>query len=191
MLHHNLSASREMKAHSDITGNECADSALMQLPNILLYMTEVMKCTFSLQLQMVMHTHTFTGLRLKTPMRIPAEEGQLHLGFVHSLIWRPSWKQKCANHTDWPVGSAKTNTGYYNHWKDLRPLVNKQTTNAFWNNTNLKFYEKRNVMRYRTGTILNQKHAYRYGFSPNANCPVCPCTDSSHVANTLKWGTWL
>ena len=58
----------------------------MQLPNTLPYMTEVMACTFSLRLQTVMHTHTFTGLQLKTLMRIPAEEGQLHLGFVHSLI---------------------------------------------------------------------------------------------------------
>ena len=24
-----------------------------------------------------------------------------------------------------------------------------------------------------------RKHAYRYGFSPNANCPICPCTDSA------------
>jgi len=52
------------------------------LPNTLPYMTEVITCTFSLQPQTVMHTHTFIGLRLKTPMRIPAEEGQLHLGFV-------------------------------------------------------------------------------------------------------------
>jgi len=61
-------------------------NALMQLPNTLPYMKEIMTCTFSLQLQTVMHTHTFTGLRLKTPMRISAEEGQLHLGFVHYLI---------------------------------------------------------------------------------------------------------
>jgi hypothetical protein len=55
-------------------------------------------------------------------------------------------------------GSAKINAGYYNYWKDLRPSVNKQATNAFWNNSNLKFYKKRYIMlRYRTGTI-NQKH---------------------------------
>jgi len=59
----------------------------------------------------------------------------------------------CKSHK---LGSAKTDTGYYNYWKDLRPLVNKQATNAFWNNSNLKFYEKHNVMRYRTGTNLNQ-----------------------------------
>ena len=82
----------------------------------------------------------------------------------------------CKSHR---LESAKTNTRYYNYWKDLRPLVNKQATNAFWNNSNFKFYEKRNVMRYCTGTIFNQKHAYRYGFSPNANCPICPCTDSA------------
>ena len=58
----------------------------MQLPSTLSYMTMVMTCTFSLRLQTVMHTHTFTGLQLKTPMRIPAEEGRLHLGFVQSLI---------------------------------------------------------------------------------------------------------
>ena len=77
------------------------------------------------------------------------------------------------------LGSSKTDTGYYSYWKYLRTLVNKQATNAFWNNNNLKFYEKRNVMRYRTGTNCNRNHAYRYGFSPNANCPICPCTDSA------------
>jgi len=71
-----------VKAHSGLLEM----NVQMQLPNTLPYTTEVMTCTFSLRLQTVMHTHTFTGLRLKTPMRIPAEEGQLHLGFVHSLI---------------------------------------------------------------------------------------------------------
>ena len=33
-----------------------------------------------------MHTlHASTGLRLKTPMNNPAEEGQLHLGLVRAL----------------------------------------------------------------------------------------------------------
>jgi len=82
----------------------------------------------------------------------------------------------CKSHR---LGSAETNAGYYSYWKDLRPLVNKQTTNAFWNNNNIKFYEKRYVMRYLNPTIINQQHTYRYGFSPNANCPICPCTDSA------------
>jgi hypothetical protein len=93
------------------------------------------------------------------------------------------------------LGSAKTDTGCYTYWKNLRPLVNKPAdTNAYFrNNISLKFYEKRNVMRYRFGTIFNQKQAFRYGFSPNANYPICHCTDSAlhipsgcQLANTLK-----
>ena len=57
--------------------------------------------------------------------------------------------------------------------------ITTTTLNAFWNNGNLKFCEKHNVMRYRTGTTFNLKHAYRYSFSPNASCPICPCTDSA------------
>ena len=109
-------------------------------------------------------------------MRISAEEGQLHLGFVHSDLMAKLKTEMCKSHR---LGSAKTDTGYYNYWKDLRPLVNKQATNAFWDNGIIKFFKKRNVMRYRTSTIFNQKHAYRYGFSPNANCPIRPCTDSA------------
>jgi hypothetical protein len=59
--------------------------------------------------------------------------------------------EMCKSHR---LGSANTDTGYYNYWKDLGPSVNKQATKAFWNNSNLKFCEKRNVMRYRTDTIL-------------------------------------
>jgi hypothetical protein len=60
----------------------------------------------------------------------------------------------CKSHR---LGSAKTKTGYYNYPKDLRPLINKQTTNSFWNNNSLKFYEKRNVMRYCTGTYFQSQ----------------------------------
>ena len=119
MPHQNLSASIKWKPI--VASLEM--NVQMQLPNTLLYMTMVMTCTFSLQLQTSMHTHTFSGLRLKTPMRIPAEEGQLHLGFVHSLIKRPSWKQKCANHTD--RGVPKQTQGITT-WL----LVNKKATNV-------------------------------------------------------------
>jgi len=93
--------------------------------------------------------------------------------------------EMCKSHR---LGSAKTDTGYYNYWKYLRPLVNKQAATAFWssiNNSNLEFYKKRNIMRYHTCTVFNQKHAYQYGFSPNANCPICPCTDSAlHILSS-------
>ena len=72
----------KMKAHSGITGNECADaiakhSALHDGGHDLHFQPPAPDG----------NTYTFTGLRLTTPMRIPAEEEvQVHLGFVHSLI---------------------------------------------------------------------------------------------------------
>jgi len=138
----------------------------MQLPHTLPYMTKVMTCTFSLRLQT---THLY-WLAAKDTDENPSGRGAItpRLSALSDLKAKLK-KEMCKSHR---LGSAKTDTGYYNYRKDLRPLVNKQATNAFWNKSNLKFYEERNVMRYHTGTIFNQKHAYRYAFSPNANCPI-------------------
>ena len=57
----------------------------LQLPNTLLYMKMVMTCIFSLQLQTVMYTH-INWLAANDTNEEPMEEGQVHLGFVHSLI---------------------------------------------------------------------------------------------------------
>ena len=56
-----------------------------QLPNTLPYSTVVMTCIFSLQLQTVMYTH-INWLAANDTNEEPMEEGQVHLGFVHSLI---------------------------------------------------------------------------------------------------------
>ena len=71
-----------MKAHSGIAGNECADaiakhSALHDGGHGMHFQPPAPDGNA--------YTHLYC-LQLKTLMRIPAEEGQLHLGFVHSLI---------------------------------------------------------------------------------------------------------
>ena len=75
------------------------------------------------------------------------------------------------------MGRATTNTGYYSYWFNLKNKVNKESTNAFWNSC--KFTEQRNAMRYRTGTLYNQKHAFHFNHSPNTTCPLCPSLDSA------------
>jgi hypothetical protein len=55
----------------------------------------------------------------------------------------------------------------------------------------LKFYERRNVMRYRTGTIFNQKHATGTASLPMQTAPSALALlivrfTYSQVANTLK-----
>ena len=71
-----------VKAHNGIAGYECADatakhSALHDGGHDMHFQPPAPYGNA--------YIYTFTGLGLKTPMRIPAEEGQLHVGFVHSL----------------------------------------------------------------------------------------------------------
>jgi len=145
-----------VKAHSGIAGNECADaiakhSALHDGGHDMHFQPSAPDGNAYTHLYWPAAKDTdenFSGRGTTTPRLRALSDLKAKLKI-----------EMCKSHR---LGSAKINTGYYRYWKDLRPLVNKQAKNAFWNNSNLKFYEKRNVMRYRTGTIVNPKHD-RYG----------------------------
>jgi hypothetical protein len=189
MPHQNLSASIKWKPIVALPEM----NVQMQLPNTLPYMTEVMTCTFSLRLQTVMHTHTLTGMRVKTLMWIPAEEGRLHLGFVHSLIKRPSWKQKCANHADWKVpkqAQGITTTGRtLDLWSTNKPQMLSETivisnftqSVMLWGTALVQLIIKNTP----TGTASLPMQT-----APSALALIVRFT-YSQAANTLKCGTWL
>jgi len=97
-------------------------NAQTQCPNTLPYTTVVMTCTFSLQVQMVMHTYTHlywfgvNDINEEHSKRRGASAPRLRaLSDVKAKL-----KTKlCKSHR---LGSAKTDTGYYNYWMDLRPF---------------------------------------------------------------------
>jgi hypothetical protein len=137
-----------VKAHSGIAGNECADaiakhSALHDEGHDMHFQPPDGNA----------YTHLY-WLAAKDTDENPSGRGATTPRLrAHSELKAKLKTEMCKSHR---LGSAKTDTGYYNYWKDLILLVNKQATNAFWNNSNIKFYKKRNVMRYRTGTVFNQ-----------------------------------
>jgi hypothetical protein len=137
-----------VKAHSGIAGNECADAIAKH--------SALHDGGLDVHFQPPApdgnaYTHLY-WLAAKDTDDNPSGKGATTLGLCALSDLKAKLKTDlCKSHT---LGSAKTDTGYYNYWKDLRPLVNKQATNAFWNNSNPKFYKKRNIMRYRTGTTF-------------------------------------
>ncbi len=73
------------------------------------------------------------------------------------------------------LGDANTNTGHYNYWKRLLTSVNLTTSDSFWNNTRINVSQKRNVKKFRMGTVtlFAQKMALIYGRATRSSCMLC------------------
>ena len=79
------------------------------------------------------------------------------------------------------LGNAQTNTSYYTYYQNL--IKNKSAhsiiSNAFWFTPGISHKEKETVIKFRSGTIYNQKHAVRFKQSNSLSCPICSCQDSA------------
>jgi len=76
------------------------------------------------------------------------------------------------------LGDVNTDSGYYWWWMNMLSTANTKTSNTFWTFSKVTFEQKRNVMQFRTGTLYNQKIAYRNGKASSLNCLLCRHTDS-------------
>ncbi len=76
------------------------------------------------------------------------------------------------------LGDANTMSGYYKYWKRLLTSVNLTTSNFFWSNTRINVSQKRNVMKFRMGTLYIQKMAHLYDRATNSSCLLCHQPDS-------------
>jgi len=104
-------------------------------------------------------THTTTKISL-TPLQNIKDKLKAHMSKRHRL------------------GDANTNSGYNNCWKRLLTFVNLSTSNYFWNNTRINVSQKRNVMKFRSGTLYTQKMAHLYGRATSSSCLLCHQPDS-------------
>jgi len=53
------------------------------------------------------------------------------------------------------------------------------TSNAYLTSSYVPFNTKCIIMKYRTGTLYNQKHAVLFNLSTSQTCPLCPQVDSA------------
>ena len=134
-----------MKAHSGIAGNECADaiakhSALHDGGHNVHFQPAAPDG--------IAYTHLYWLAAKDTDEEHSGRRGASTPRLSALSDIKAKLKtEMCKSHR---LLTAKTDSGYYTYyWKDLRPLVNKPATNAFWNISNLKFYKKRNFLRYR------------------------------------------
>jgi len=79
------------------------------------------------------------------------------------------------------LGNAQTDTGYYTYYQNLlkNESAHSNISNAFWSMPGISHKEKETVIKYRSGTIYNQKHAVRFKQSNSLSCPICSSQDSA------------
>jgi len=78
-------------------------------------------------------------------------------------------------------GNALTDTSYYTY--DQNSIKSKSAhskiSNAFLSLPGISHKEKETVIKYRSGTIYNQKHAARFKQFNSLSSPICSCQDSA------------
>ncbi len=72
-------------------------------------------------------------------------------------------------HSNRRLGYANLEIGYDSYYQSLLPLVHRGISNVFWNMSKISLQMKRNILHYRTGTLLYQKHAVRLKGPPAFN----------------------
>jgi len=112
------------------------------------------------------HTHT-TNMAHPPPPRLwylpnHRDALQAHMHLLHKL------------------GNAKTEANYHAYYQTLIKdgTANGATSNAYLTSSYVPFKTKCVIMKYRTGTLYNQKHAL-FKLSTSQTCPLCPQVDSA------------
>jgi len=87
------------------------------------------------------------------------------------------------------LGSAKTEANYHAYYQTLIKdgTANGATSNVYLTSSDVSFKTKCIIMKYRTGTLYNQKHAVLFKLSTSQTCPLCPQVDSAlHIISECQ-----
>jgi hypothetical protein len=78
-------------------------------------------------------------------------------------------------------GNAKAEANYHAYYQTLIKdgTANGATSNAYLTSSDVPFKTKCIILKYRTGTLYNQKHAVLFKLSTSQTCPLCPQVDSA------------
>ena len=79
------------------------------------------------------------------------------------------------------LGNAKTEANHHVYYQTIikNGTANGATSNAYRTSSYVPFKTKCIIMKYRTGTLQNQKHAVLFKLSTSQTCPLCPQLDSA------------
>ena len=176
----------KIKPHAGIIGNEHADAlAKSQPPPPPTLLTPPSEQ----QALRGIPSATSTGLQKKTqktkhkPIIIPIYMQQTWPILLpkSSGTYQTTVSPSAHMHLLHKLGNAKTEANYHAYYQTLIKggTANGATSNAYLTSSNVSYKTKCIIMKYRTGTLYNQKHAVSFKLSTSQTCPLCPQVDSA------------
>jgi len=175
----------KLKSHAGIIGNEHADALAIQSATTYSDIADtsirtagpegnpfynihwIAKEDKENQTRTHNHTHT-TNMAHSPPPKLwylpnHRDPLQAHMHLLHKL------------------GNAKTEANFHAYYQTLIKdgTANGATSNAYLTSSYVPFKTKCVIMKYRTGTLFNQKRAVLFKLSTSQTCPLCPQVDSA------------
>jgi hypothetical protein len=154
-------ASRKSRAYSDIAEDISSRTAGSE-GNPFYNIHWLAKEDIEYQTQTHNHTHT-TNMAHSPPPKLwylpnHRDALQAHMHLLHK------------------PGNAKTEANYHAYYQTLIKdgTASGATSNAYLTSSYVPFETKCIIMKYRTGTLYNQKHAVLFKLSTSQTCPLCP-----------------
>ena len=93
-------------------------------------------------------------------------------------------------HAHHKLGGANTDSVYYRSWAQTTCMADGTLSNACTHPGTLPPGHLRTLLRWRTGTLWNQKLAHRYRMAPSSACPLCHEEDGGmHIASGCQHPT--
>jgi hypothetical protein len=89
------------------------------------------------------------------------------------------FKHICIFSINWEMPKFEANYHAYYQTLIKDGTANGATSNANLTSSDVPFKTKCIIMKYRIGTLYNQKHAVLFKLSTNQTCPLCPQVDSA------------
>jgi len=79
------------------------------------------------------------------------------------------------------LGNANTVANCHDYYQTLIKIgtANRDASNAYLTASYVSIKTKCIIIKYRTGTLYNQKHAVWFKHSISLTCPLCPQLDSA------------
>ena len=88
------------------------------------------------------------------------------------------------------LGRSNTDSIYYRLWQRIRPQADGGISNKFINHPAVTFGARRVALKWRHGTLWNNKKAFQYGMSSTPMCPLCGQMDGAgHISGGCSHAT--